>query len=103
MTIVTICVCGIIGNILSFIVLTQKKMESSTTSILIGLTISDTVLLISGLIVNAIGIIVLKSLFEKGETIPTVAVIVFRIFYPLKRTGTKNLPLFPLSTMQLMF
>ena len=82
-----ICVLGICGNVLSLIVLLQKRMRSSTSCILVGLVISDMLILISGLLINSIGIIVLRVYFDYSLEIGCWAVIVFRVFYPLKKIG----------------
>jgi len=82
-----ICVFGILGNILSLIVLVGKRMRSSTSIILVGLVISDIIILGSGLIINSIGMVMIRVYFQGSKTIPTFAVIVFRIFHPLKKIG----------------
>lgn len=49
-TVVTICVLGIIGNLLCIIVLAQKEMRYSYVYNIRGLAYSDTLLLIIGAI-----------------------------------------------------
>jgi hypothetical protein len=89
-----ICILGILGNVLSLLVLVQKRMRNSTSVILVGLVISDMLILIPGLFINSIGIIVLEIYFTNSTEIKEWAVIVFRIFYPLKRIG-----MFPISSI----
>jgi len=47
LTLSAICIGGLIGNCLSGIVLSQRAMRTSTSVILIGLTLCDTVVLVS--------------------------------------------------------
>jgi len=47
LTLSAICIGGLIGNFFSGIVLSQRAMRTSTSCILIGLTICDTVVLVS--------------------------------------------------------
>jgi len=82
-----ICTLGILGNILSLLVLLQPRMRNSTSIILVGLVISDLCVLVPGLIINSIGLIFLRCYFEMSQGIDVAAVVVFRVFFPLKKIG----------------
>ncbi len=66
---ITIVSClGILGNILSACVLSRSQMKSSVTTLLLGLTVADTILIFTSLLL--FGLPALFNFFAMPETTP---------------------------------
>ena len=102
--IISICCIGILGNILSAIVLFSKEMRSSTSCILLGLVFCDTLLLVSSVILAPLAVHS-ASLFGRRENLdhdniqakflyqePVQQLHIF-LFYPLSKTGKPSRPI----------
>lgn len=80
---------GVLGNILSISVLAQKKMRSSLSVLLIGLSFSDAVVCLSSILV--IGLPALFKRFDIGLGFLDMICLWKKFIFPVALTGNFNI------------
>jgi hypothetical protein len=85
-----VAVVGILGNALSALVLSRPKMKTSLNCLLLGLTASDTLLILSTLVIFSIGPIL--DFFEVGGRVnySYFSTLLTPYLYSLGMTGRQS-------------